>query len=228
MKKALVGLVGAAALATLTTGMAAASSSMNADQSSSNNAAGIFISGNLGYGTVNNSKSDINYTYLLGAQPNTLHNTGFAWNANIGYQFNKNVAIEGGYTHFGEQKATWTNIGSDNISLSGFGVDAKFIIPVNDQFSVFAKGGAIDMHQKNQASGNLTGTVTGSAWTPEVGAGVAYNVTQNVALNLQDIYTLKTDYNKTVTPVGGVATNDQFIIPSTNSIFLGASYKFNM
>lgn len=225
MKKILVGLVSAVALATFATGMAAASkNSMVADQSS-NDSAGVFISGNLGYGSVDQEKSD-----YAPVQPNSIDNSGVAWNINLGYQFNKNIAIEGGYTQFADTVAKFDNIngtginGTNKTSLSGFGADAKLIFPVSDQFDLFAKGGAIDLHESQLAKvAGVSEKVTGSAWTPELGVGAAYNLTKNVSLSLQDIYTLKTHFTKTVNNV-----STRVNIPSTNAVLVGASYKFNI
>lgn len=213
MKKVVVMLVSAAALATV--GMAAASNSMAAsDQSSSSNASGIFISGNLGYSDQGYKKSDFVST------PSKLDTTGFAWNANAGYQFNQYVAVEGGYTRFADTKATFTGLGTNTISLYGLGMDVKGILPVSSQFDLFAKVGAMRLSEKQTVQeGSATAKLTGNAWTPTLGLGTAFNVNSNVALTLQDAYTFKTDFKKS-----GVKVN----MPATNAILAGVSYKFNV
>lgn len=223
MKNLVVSIVSAAALATA--GMAAASTSTVAyDQNSgSTGAAGVFISGGLGVGTSGAKKSD--YIKEVGAEPNSLTTTGFAWNANIGYQFNRYVALEGGYINFGNTKATYNGVNSGSITtnLGGFGLDAKGILPVSSKFDVFAKAGALDMHETMQGKNGITGKVTGSHWTPDFGAGVDYNVNHNVAVSVQDIYALKTSFNATTDGVSHSVN-----VPSANAVLAGLSYKFNI
>lgn len=215
MKKLVVSFVGAAALATI--GMAAAGGSTAAFDNNSglnNNAAGIFVSGGLGYGNVFAKKSDYN------PQPTSLKTGGLAWNTNVGYQFNQYLAVEAGYTSFGEAKATLGSM-SLTTSLGGFGADVKGIYPINSQFDVFAKAGAIDMHEtlEGRDSGVTIGKVTGNAWTPMLGLGTSYNINNHVALNLQDVYAFRTNFKK------NGATHSMF---AANAVLLGASYKFNV
>ncbi|PIZ03777.1 MAG: hypothetical protein COY58_07575 [Gammaproteobacteria bacterium CG_4_10_14_0_8_um_filter_38_16] len=214
MKKLIVSFVSAAALATV--GMAAAGGSTAAydnNSASNNNAAGIFVSGALGYGYVGYKKSD-----FFGA-PTKLDRSGLAWNANVGYQFNQYVAVEGGYSQFGQGKASFPGGETYKTTLRGFGADVKGILPINDQFNVFAKAGAVDMHENTDQSGATIGKLTGSAWTPMLGLGTSYNINHNVALTLQDVYTFRTNFTKS-----GAKVN----IPYTNDILAGVSYKFNV
>lgn len=218
MKKVVVMFVSAAALATV--GMAAASNSMAAsdNSNSSNDSAGIFVSGNLGYSNAAYKKADFSPT------PVSLKTGGFAWNANVGYQFNRYIAIEGGYTQFADVKASM-NDGvqfSDTLALGAFGVNVKGMLPIaNDRFDLFAKLGAMDMNEEETLAGSgLSRKIrVGSSWTPDLGIGAAYNVNKHIALSLQDVYTLKTSFTK-----DQVKTS----IPSTNSILAGVSYKFSV
>lgn len=224
MKKVLVGLVSAAALASVTVGMAAATNSMNASSGNSffnNSASGIFISGNLGYGSVTAENSD------YGLTPTSLNHDGLAWNVNLGYQFNPYFAVEVGYIAMPDVTANFAANIANKATLDGFAIDAKGILPINQKVDLFAKAGAIDMSQKQtvSVSGATADTVSGSAWTPELGLGADYNVTKNVAITLQDIYTMGAQYNGTDSQnlFSGTVT-----IPTTNSILVGASYKFSM
>jgi len=212
MNKVVVMFVSAAALATV--GMAAASNSMAAsDQSSSSNAAGVFISGSLGYGYAGYRNTD-----FFGA-PTKVEKGALAWNANLGYQFNQYAAIEGGYSQFGEGKSSIPNVDTMKTNLRGFGFDVKGIMPVSNQFDLFAKAGAVDMHESVTSKGAIISKLTGSAWTPELGVGTAYNVNSNVALTLQDVYTFRTTFSRN----GAKAP-----IPYTNDVLAGLSYKFNV
>lgn len=216
MKKVVVMFVSAAALATL--GMAAASNSMAASDNGSNDSAGIFVSGNLGYSNADYEKADFLPT------PVSLKTSGFAWNANVGYQFNRYIAIEGGYTQFADVKASMDDgvPASDTVSLGAFGLNVKGMLPIaNDRFDLFAKLGAMDMNEENTLAGSGLSKKqhAGSSWTPDLGVGAAYNVNKHIALSLQDVYTFKASFTK-----NQVKTS----IPSTNSILAGVSYKFSV
>src|SRR3989338_3235298 len=116
MRKVVVSFVSAAALATA--GMAAAANSTGAyNNQSTNNPAGIFVSGNLGYGYANYLSNDFRGL--------SVNRGGFAWNANAGYQFNQYVALEAGYTQYGT--ATVKTTPNVNIHLAGFNAAVKGI-----------------------------------------------------------------------------------------------------
>lgn len=207
MKKSVVTLVAAVALTTM--GMAAASTNGMAASNQTfpnGNSAGIFIGGNVGYGEFDVSKD---------AGATSFSNTGFAWNGNLGYQFDRYFAVESGYTHFA--KATESdNFGNSAKINDIYGIDllAKGILPINSQFNVFAKAGAMYLSAKpSVAIGNYSfvGDST-SRYVPEFGLGTAYYVTSNVAVSLQGITTLKSNNN----------------MPATYAAYAGLSYKFNV
>ena len=203
MKKLVVSFVSAAALASASIAMAGGMDNMAApSQASNSNAAGIIISGNAGYGKVNYNASN------LGVKSSALN--GFAWNANLGYQFNPYVAIESGYTHFND-----INVGPAKIDTYGVDLLAKGIYPINSQFNVFAKAGAMDIFSK-AVNGNVT--ARRARVTPEFGVGTSYNMTHNLALTVQGITTLAMKG-----PHAGT-----FTMPATYAAYAGLSYKFNV
>lgn len=224
MKKVVVNIVSAAAL---TLGMAAATNGMaatsqNFSNQTSSNGAGIFVSGNLGYGTIGNSASDYNTTGQPAAT--SFNHDGLAWAANAGYQFNKYLAVEAGYISFGQSKANTYNTSSQAVkatdTFGGFDAAVKGILPINNQFDVFAKAGAVDMHDDLDVTGAGTTTkATGHSWAPLLGIGTSYNINKNVALTAQDDYAFKTTYK-----YQGQNTR----MPSGNAILAGVSYKFNV
>ena len=204
MKTVVVTLISAAAFATI--GMAVASNSMPAsDQSFSGyNPTGITISANLGYDKVSYPKNS-------GIPSKDLD--GLSWNTDLGYQFGQYLAIQAGYTSFADVKYS-------GVSLDTYGVGAviKAILPVNDEFSVFAKAGAMDMFTKAVVS-----TVTlahRSRIAPAFGLGASYNITQNIALTVQGITTLAMK--------GPHRTGGSFTMPATYAAYAGFSYKFNV
>lgn len=209
MKKLVVSFVSAAALAVIGVAAAGGNTAAVEQQSSDNgnNAAGIFISGNLGYNSAKFDKKDFNSSSVA------LKEGGFTWNVNAGYQFNQYFAVEGGYTSFADTHATLSGVTSNKITLDGFNANAKGIYPINEQFDLFGKAGVTRLTEKQSiGTGNTALKSTEKKWTPDLGVGAAYNVNDNVALTAQDIYTFK--------PKGS--------IPSTNSILAGVSYKFTV
>ena len=200
MKKVVVSFVSAAALATV--GMAAASNSMAASQqhfsNTAGNAAGVIISGNLGYGKVDFRHSGIASKNL----------SGFAWNGSLGYQFNRYFALESGYTGFHQIK-----VGTQKINTYGVDLLAKGIYPISNQFNVFAKVGAMDLFSKRLTNGVVGSKV--SRIVPEFGIGTGYNLTHNLALTVQGIATLSTK-------------SHNYRMPSVYAAFAGLSYKFNV
>lgn len=223
MKKLVVSVVSAAAL--VTAGMAAANHSMAAsDQSfsSNNNAAGVYVNGSVGVGIVDLKKSDFNDP-ITNAAPSKLSRYGFAWAANLGYQFNKYLALEAGYMTFGKAKANTTILGTPATvtnNFGGFDAAVKGIVPVSSQFNLYAKAGAVDMHDDADLSvANASSRAHGSTWVPMIGVGTSYNLTHNVALTVEDNYTFRTNYKH--------AGNSTFM-PALNNVLAGVTYKFNM
>ncbi|GEM_PF-4168132 len=212
MKKLVVSVVGAVALTTA--GMAAANHSMAAsDQSfsSNNSARGVYVSGNVGAGFVGVKKSD------YGSNVTKFRDYGFAWAANLGYQFNKYLALEAGYMNMGQSKATDSFFGTGTNTFGGFDAAVKGILPVSSQFDLYGKAGAIDMHDVAELS--IDGTTMRahkSIWVPMIGVGTAYNLTHSVALTVEDDYAFRANYK-----------HDGFS-PSVNSVLAGVIYKFNV
>ncbi len=204
MKTGVVSFVSAIALASASIAMAGGMTSMAASSNQSS-AAGVFVSGNLGY-----AKQDVK---LTGGAPEK-DTRGFAWNVNTGYQFNQYLALEAGYTRFSGIKI---GINSANVDTHLQGVDllAKGIYPINDQFNVFAKAGAMDMFRKTTATG-LGTLFHQSRIVPEFGIGTSYNLTHHVALTLQGITTLAMKGPK----------NGSGTMPATYAGYAGVTYKF--
>ena len=187
MKKVVVSLVSAAALAMISAGMAGGTESTVA--SSSN--AGFYVGGNLGYGHYNDkqvAKSDRN---------------GFAYGVDLGYQFNPYFALEGGYLKFGNQKV---KSGSSTVDADLYALDllAKGIYPVTDQFDVFGKAGIARLDGKVSSS---TSATKKDKVVPMLGVGVDYNVNEQVAVDVEGLYTMgaKNSFRQTATVLAGIS-----------------------
>lgn len=211
MKKVIVGFVGAAALALVSGAMAGGMTSTVADNGfSDNNAAGVYVGGNLGYGKLDlKNRGTLPQKYLRG----------FTWNADLGYQFNPYIAVEGEYTHFHDIRVG-NSVNNVDASLSGFGLMAKGILPINEKFNVFAKAGAMDMSMTTSLTQNSV-TVQGphsSKIVPAFGIGTSYNLTHHLALTLQGVTTLSASKN--------ISPNVRMNFPATYAAYAGISYKF--
>jgi len=93
------------------------------------------------------------------------------WKIFAGYHFNPNFAVEAGYVDLGKfnQTANFTApttlTVSEDIEASGPFVDLIGVLPVNDSFSVYARGGAI------YASSKTTVNISGAS--PALAAALA-------------------------------------------------------
>lgn len=102
---------------------------------------------------------------------------GFAARGYVGYDFNKYLGLEAGYTYL--PKTTYDNNGG---TIKNYAVDllGKISYPVNNTFSVFAKAGAGYLNQKLEGA---VGNQTNDAVVPAFGVGAAYQVMPNLAID---------------------------------------------
>lgn len=207
MKKIIVSAVSAAALLGTSFAFAGGPDMAAAPAPADNDVAGFYVNGNVGYGHVDVDISDID---LPGVK---IERNSFAWSANVGYQFNKYIAVEGGYMMLPYIKVS---ADGDSIKLhTNAGVlVAKGMYPISDKFDVFAKAGiAYLSHSVSVSAGASSASVSANDGTvePVAGLGVDYNITPKVAVTAQAITTIKTDDN----------------FPATYTGLVGLSYKFS-
>lgn len=138
----------------------------------------------------------------------------------VGYKFNDNLAVEGGYVDLGRMtysatldnnnpRASEVGPAAAELKAYGFNVEAVGILPVGAGFSVFAKGGAIIAHTESDAqitlsrfsTGTPAGTVSGdshkteTSFKPAAGVGIAFdlNETLTARIEYERFFSLKTD-----------------------------------
>jgi len=118
-----------------------------------------------------------------------------AWKLGVGYQLSPNFAVEAGYVALGKvsNKARGTG-GADTANAeyksSALGLSALGMLPINTDFSVFAKAGVA--HTKITAKADLTvggASASDSAkkreFVPVFGLGAEYKLTQAVAVRAE-------------------------------------------
>jgi OmpA-OmpF porin, OOP family len=93
-----------------------------------------------------------------------------------GYQFSRNLAIEGGYSPLGEVSGAGATLEANAWDLVGVG-----IYPINPQFSVYGKLGFYNAEVK--AGGIISGKKTTTDLT--YGLGGQFNFARNLGLRLE-------------------------------------------
>ncbi len=212
MNKVFVALAGASALVVSTAGLAGGPTT--AANAPVDHSAGFYVNGNAGYGhvdTPNIVDKDLKFS-----------RNSFAWSGNVGYQFNPYIAVEAGYMALPYTKAKSKSFDTVNLATNStvkgktdaITVAAKGIYPINQQVDLFGKAGLAYLSRTAvvNVNGNVTSTkIKGNHITPLFGLGVDYNLTQNWAVNVQGVTTLK--------------SGDGF--PATYTALAGLTYKFS-
>ncbi|MSQ53427.1 MAG: hypothetical protein EXR28_16275, partial [Betaproteobacteria bacterium] len=127
----------------------------------------------------------------------------------LGYMFNRNWGVEGGWVDLGEigYRATATNFGgaslNANVNASGFNIAGIGVMPLNDSFSLFAKLGTINAKVKASGSVAIAGVTfnanqSDTSWSNNYGLGVMYNLSAKTAIRAEwERFSKLGDKNKT-------------------------------
>lgn len=160
MNKVIVMLTGAAILGVSSLALAAKTE-------------GFYVGGNVGYGKVNEEG-------IVTAGTNAKIK-GVAWGLNGGYLFNQNFATEAAFIQFPNEKMEPDAKAKNNYTgvLAGVG-----ILPLENGFNVFGKLGIAAVHHKLYGINGATWGVSKTRAAAYLGAGVGYELTDNVAVNL--------------------------------------------
>jgi hypothetical protein len=120
----------------------------------------------------------------------SVSNSGFGWNANLGYKFTPYFAGEVGYTKYSDAdiKLSGTKIARD--TLYSYQIVGKAILPVSDTgLEVFAKIGAARVNTHMVNTNPSVGTVSNPGTTKTTslyyGLGAQYSLLPNVPINVQ-------------------------------------------
>lgn len=141
--------------------------------------AGVYVEGNIGWAR---TRWQNNYGTPAGNSWST-GNSGFAWGADIGYQFNEFIALEaGGFGLPTAKRNSATGVQNLKVqSWSGY-IGGKIMVPLYEQLQLFGKFAA--GYNKVKAS-YPTYSTSNSNWAPAFAAGAQYWFNPNVVANVQ-------------------------------------------
>ena len=106
-----------------------------------------------------------------------------------GYQFNRNIALEGSYVNLGRfnYQSTTTAPAAGSVTgrygVRGFGVSAVGIVPLQQGFSIYGKAGLLLASTELEASpsaGIATGASSSRSTSGSFGFGLSYDFTKNI------------------------------------------------
>lgn len=130
------------------------------------------------------SSADVTPYYYPGVTT-SVSDTDTAFKLFGGYEFNDNVAVEGGYVKFGEFGVTYSDGSFDNVEASAIYVAAVGSIPLGP-VTLFGKAGFanwfVDYSAIDTAAWYWAWSDTATGIDPMVGLGVKFDVSQNFAV----------------------------------------------
>ena len=102
-----------------------------------------------------------------------------------GYQFNRNFALELGYTDLGKASASFPGLGSASVESSGFEVLALGIAPLSASWSIYGKAGIYLWDVDLKDSTGTIGSASESGSSLTYGLGVGWDITKNFGLRFE-------------------------------------------
>lgn len=100
-----------------------------------------------------------------------------AWKFSLGYQMNRNLSVELGYTNLGEVSA-----GGVDVEATGWEVIGLYKFPVGNQFSIYGLAGIAMV----EAEASFLGvTVSDDSTELTFGVGAQYDFSRNMGLRAQ-------------------------------------------
>jgi OOP family OmpA-OmpF porin len=154
-----------------------------------------YVVGGIGRSTSDLSKGQFDSAVTsVGAAitSSSLRRNGTAYKAQAGYQFNPNIAIEGGYVDLGKAaySANFAG-GSANIDVktTGLNIAAVGTHPINDTFSAFGKLGLMNAKTATSLTGGGGGGGNSVASTRKTnfnwGFGGAYTISKQLDVRVE-------------------------------------------
>lgn len=148
----------------------------------------------------------------------TCDATDHSFNLFAGYQFNRHLAVEGGYSDLGEATVSGTLLGAPVtariettvVELVGVG-----LLPLTEKFSLYAKLGIYRNDSDSSTTGAAVGTSSDKGTGFTLGGGLQYSFGNNFAARLE-----WQSYSDVGTGVPGLEKDDVVVWR------LGARYRF--
>ena len=168
-----------------------------------------YFYGELGLGYAQTNYSD----YLGGGLSGDNTNGGLSYAGDFGYEFMPHLAVELGGGYLPEFKGD----GTDDLKWSSwyaYGAGRIDTNVMNDKTNVYAKAGVAYRSNKQSDS---DGSNTESVWAPIFGAGVSYDVRDNIYVALEMNYIGNNNDN----------TDLDKISPAASIYMAKVGYKFN-
>lgn len=169
---------------------------------------GFYAGIQMGYTNTHYSANDFIDVFLSDDTP-----SGFGMRGLLGYQFTRNLALEGGYLRYGN--ATFDNMiltpgatpVNAHVAQSAWDIGVKGILPLIQCANVYAKVGMAYVQARPRDA--LSGIDDINKWRPTYGIGGGYDVTQYVSVDVS--------WNRVAKGSG---------IQNADFIALGADYHF--
>lgn len=123
----------------------------------------------------------------------SIDSTDTGWGLDVGYQFNKWLAVEGGYIDLGRfdydsrLPASAPGAISGRVKSEGARLTAVGIIPLEHDFSLFGKAGIYDLRTRLEA-GSSNGTDLGASHNHAggtFGVGASYDITKAISARVE-------------------------------------------
>ncbi|MEY3201938.1 MAG: hypothetical protein RIR70_1488 [Pseudomonadota bacterium] len=160
-------------------------------------AAGNFYvlgAGGTTHANVNQSEIDADLRNAgLTLLSSSVDNNDVGYKLQVGYQFNPNFAIEGGYVNlgkFGYSASLTGGSGGGDAKVDGWNIGLLGTLPLANNFGVFAKLGTIDAKVKTRiyavgtgGSGSIDESST--KWKTNLGLGGTWMVSKNLGVRLE-------------------------------------------
>jgi OOP family OmpA-OmpF porin len=105
-----------------------------------------------------------------------------AWRILGGYRFNRNLAVELGYTDFGEVSAGDGGANNVTAEATAFELVAVGSLPLSNEFSVYGKIGMFRWDVDATGTGVFAGSESDSGTDVTFGVGVQYDFTRQLGL----------------------------------------------
>lgn len=159
---------------------------------------GFYVGGSVGQSKISDwdgSAFDAAFASAGATSTTSTDDTDTGWKLFAGYRFMKYLAVEAAYTDFGEATAhsviTAPSAGTVDVTaeVTSWTISALGILPLGDNFSLFARAGANFWDADLSATGTGSGSTAvstsddGTDWV--WGVGAAYSFTPNLGVRAE-------------------------------------------